>query len=145
MVSWGGENRDELLAKLYAQLESEGPGPALTTFTELETKLHADGWKTDPVHLLLDKFHTLSIGEIKHVLQVLRVKRDARLPKAVLANEKCIVCWAVRHSLCTRCEQWAVCEACNTELEGNCLQCLYKDQKTKAEERMKSRPAFEAV
>lgn len=83
------------------------------------------------------KIGNLSREQVFTLMRKFNEERDKRLPAAVRTGEACMVCYATATTRC-RCS-WGMCHTCAEELENNCLQCLYEDQKDKAAERMADR------
>lgn len=90
-----------------------------------------------PMHIVVPRELKLTIDDIEELLALSTAARDARVPKDVLANEKCIVCFqGARYRMCSACVAWAMCGTCYTALEGRCQQCAWTTQDAVCAERM---------
>jgi hypothetical protein len=86
------------------------------SYDDLCAMLIKQSWKMDS--LLLEKMNT---------------EQRKRVPRAVFENKRCMVCWSASCGLnCKRCKLWSLCLTCSSELEDNCLQCLFVDQESAA-------------
>ena len=142
--TWGGgeevaylQHLESLLASMPAHAEKP------QTVKDLHDSLAATQWKQDPMAILIHSIDCLTIGNLKSTLSMMREQRELRTPKPVRDNLRCMLCWTPSSSQCSRCNLWALCATCNSELEGNCLQCLYEDQEDKAKARVALRISFD--
>lgn len=141
-MEWGGEDLQAWIALQEQEIDSKTESKAWTG-ESLQRYLTANDWKVDPLNIVLNKLDALTIGDVRDLLSMSKLKRDARTPKPVQLKQRCVLCWSPSSALCKRCSLWALCSTCSTRLEGNCCQCLYEDQADAANERVKARIPFE--
>lgn len=90
-----------------------------------------------PLDVKVPRDLNLTLDQIEELMAVSNAARDARVPKTVLANDACIVCFTGRrHRLCSACVSWAMCETCWNVLERRCPQCVWDTHVDLCKERM---------
>lgn len=136
---------DSRNGEMFAEEEASKESP---TFTGTRSKdeclrlLKRHDTPLDPASLFVCSEHHWTVQDLEDVMLAMKQQRDKRVPLPVLKNKKCLVCWQPSAALCVRCKLWSLCGTCKTELEGNCLQCLWTDQEATAREALKRRVTF---
>ena len=110
----------------------------LLVFDRLWAEASARQWDFHPAELVLRAGESLSLDLMSQLIQQFDHARNARVPISVHTKTACSACWkhtgtSKAMSMCACCKAWALCATCHAELEGNCFQCLFTDQRDKAE------------